>query len=74
MTWLARPRSPLPWQQHVTSTVQCCPRGLCSIATSICWPLNFNAAVLLQRYERNIKKGMLTDETIMLWNERWELG
>eukprot|EP00891_Asterochloris_glomerata_P003173 jgi/Astpho2/3173/fgenesh1_pg.00052_%23_7_t len=23
----------------------------------------------LQRYERNIKKGMLTDETIMLWNE-----
>jgi hypothetical protein len=28
----------------------------------------------LQKYEGNLKKGLLTDNTIMLWNERWGEG
>ena len=62
------------WRQTATLQSRSVPGDYaalhCTISTS---GKHVNAAVLLQRYERNIKKGMLTDETIMLWNERWEL-
>jgi hypothetical protein len=29
-----------------------------------------SASFVLQKYENNLKKGLLTDNTIMLWNER----
>ena len=70
------PGSPLPCSVLAATSyrvVESCSTELCSTAQISISGNRVNAAVLLQRYERNIKKGMLTDETIMLWNERWEL-
>jgi hypothetical protein len=36
----------------------------------VCLRVHAAASCVLQKYENNLKKGLLTDNTIMLWNER----